>query len=108
MNDEKKPMGDAVGAMRAAGERMQAAGKAASEESSKLGVRLLDQAEENTREAFRAMRAAAGASDLSEVMRIQADYMREQGSRSVAQAREVSEMIVRFGRSAVGQLTGRD
>ncbi|GGO93426.1 phasin family protein [Stakelama pacifica] len=101
-----------------AGEKMQAAGQEAAdrmresastmmETGSELGMKMLDQAETNTQEAFRAMREAAKANDLSEVMRIQSEYMREQGGRSVAQAREIGEMIANMGRSAISQMTGR-
>ena len=64
--------------------------------------------EQNTREAFAAMRKAARARDLSEVMHVQGDYLREQGSRSMAQAREVGEMIANFGRDTLNRMTGRD
>ncbi|KZE09207.1 MULTISPECIES: phasin family protein [Sphingomonas] len=92
----------------AATERMRVAGSAMTEQGSQLGLTILSQAEANTQEAFRAMRAAAQASDLNEVMRIQSDYLRDQGARSMAQAREVSEMIANFGRNAIGQMTGRN
>lgn len=88
-------------------ERMRAAGSAMTEQGSQLGLTILSQAEANTQEAFRAMRAAAQASDVNEVMKIQSDYMREQGARSMAQAREVGELIANFGRNAIGQMTGR-
>jgi hypothetical protein len=88
-------------------ERMRAAGSAMTENGSQLGLTILSQAEANTQEAFRAMRAAAQANDLNDVMRIQSDYLRDQGARSMAQAREVGEMIAQFGRSAIGQMTGR-
>ncbi|MGT2513593.1 phasin family protein [Sphingomonas panni] len=90
-----------------AAERMRAAGSAMTEQGSQLGLTILSQAEANTQEAFRAMRAAAQASDVNEVMKIQSDYMREQGARSMAQAREVGELIANFGRNAIGQMTGR-
>lgn len=90
-----------------AAERMRAAGSAMTEQGSQLGLTILSQAEANTQEAFRAMRAAAQASDVNEVMKIQSDYMREQGARSMAQAREVGEMIANSGRNAIGQMTGR-
>ncbi|TKD50476.1 phasin family protein [Sphingomonas baiyangensis] len=93
--------------MRETADRMGAAGEAMQDQGAKLGLTMLEQAELNTREAFAAMRAAAQASDLSEVMRIQTDYMRDQGSRSVSQAREIGEIIAGFGRSAMGQFTGR-
>lgn len=98
--------GQATDAMRAAGERMRDAGTAMADQGSQLGLRILSQAEANTQEAFRAMRAAAQASDLNEVMRIQSDYLREQGARSMTQAREVGELIAQFGRNALGQMRG--
>lgn len=92
---------------REAGDRMKQGGERLAQGGQDLGLKLLDQAETNTREAFRAMREAAQAKDLSDVMRIQGDYLREAGSRSVAQAREIGEMIASFGRETMGQFTGR-
>jgi len=94
--------------MKAAGEKMRASGEKMAESGTALGMKLLDQAEQNTREAFAAMRAAARARDLSEVMHVQGEYLREQGSRSMAQAREIGEMIANFGRETIGRMTGRD
>ncbi len=74
--------------------------------ASQIGLTVLSQAEANTREAFRAMRAAAAASDINEVVKIQSDYIREQGNRSIAQAREIDDLIAQFGRAAIGQMTG--
>jgi hypothetical protein len=99
---------DMTDRMKAAGETMRASGEKIAETGSQLGMKLLDQAEQNTREAFAAMRAAAQSRDLSEVMRVQGDYLREQGSRSMTQAREIGEMIASFGRDAIGRMTGRD
>ncbi|MFV0624111.1 phasin family protein [Sphingomonas sp. ac-8] len=93
--------------MRAATERMRAAGGQMADQGGELGLKMLDQAEANTREAFRVMREAAKAKDVSEVMRLQSDYLREQGNRSMAQAREIGELIASFGRSTIGQMTGR-
>ncbi len=100
-------MARATEGMQAAGERMKATGEAMADAGSQLGLKMLDQAETNTREAFQAMRSAAQASDVTEVMRIQAEFLREQGSRSVAQVREIGELIADFGRHAIGQITGR-
>lgn len=91
---------------RRAGAAMKASGEKVAEGNKTIGLRLLDQAEQNAKEAFAAMRAAAGASDLSEVMKIQGEYLREQGQRNMAQAREVGELIMRFGRDAVSPLRG--
>lgn len=89
-----------------AGEAMRASGAKVAEGGSAIGAKMIDQAEQNAREAFAAMRAAAGAKDLSEVMKIQGDYLREQGSRSMGQAREMGELIMQFGRDAVAPLRG--
>ena len=112
---DSKAKGESKGAaqeitdrMKAAGEKMRASGEKMAESGSALGMKLLDQAEYNTREAFAAMRAAAKARDLSEVMHVQGEYLREQGSRSMAQAREIGEMIANFGREAIGRMTGRE
>ncbi|MCC2976136.1 phasin family protein [Sphingomonas sp. PL-96] len=93
--------------LRAAGERMREAGGQIAGQGSELGLRMLDQAETNTREAFRMMRAAAQAKDMTDVMRLQSEYMREQSNRSIAQAREIGELIASFGRSTIGQMTGK-
>lgn len=102
----KDSVGTAADMVQGATERMQGAAKDMADQGAQLGMKLLDQAENNTQAAFTAMRSAASAKDLPEVMRIQADFMREQGSRSVAQAREIGEMIANFGRAAIGQMTG--
>ncbi|WP_315759981.1 phasin family protein [Sphingomonas sp. Y38-1Y] len=107
MNAAQDGAREATDQFQAAGERMRAAGETMTDTGSQLGLKMLDQAETNTREAFQAMRSAAQASDLTEVMRIQSDFLREQGSRSVAQAREIGEIIAEFGRNAMGQMTGR-
>jgi phasin family protein len=92
--------------MKGAGEAMQASGQKMAEGGSAVTMKMLDQAETNAREAFAAMREAASARDLSEVMRIQTEFMREQGNRSMSQAREIGEMIVQFGRDSIGAARG--
>ena len=79
----------------------------AASQGSSFGLKMIEHAEQNAREAFNAMRAAAKSKDVSEVLRVQGEYLREQGGRSLAQAREVSEMIAQFGRDAIAPLTGR-
>jgi len=92
--------------MKGAGEAIQASGQKIAEGGSAVTMKMLDQAETNAREAFAAMREAASARDLSEVMRIQAEFMREQENRSMSQAREIGEMIVQFGRDSIGAVRG--
>ena len=108
MADKTKSAAEGAADMaRGAAERMQAAGSAMADQGQQLGMKMLDQAETNTREAFAAMRAAAGAKDAGEVMRIQSDYLRDQGGRAMTQAREIGEMIASFGRAAIGGITGK-
>lgn len=89
-----------------AGEAMRQGGQKIAENNQQIGVKMIDQAQQNTSEAFAAMRKAASAKDLSDVMRIQGEYLREQSQRSMGQAREIGEMIVQFGRDAVGAMRG--
>ena len=89
-----------------AGEAMQESGRKMAENGSTIGAKMIDQAEQNAREAFAAMREAASAKDLSDVMKIQGDFLRMQSERSMSQAREIGELIMRFGRDAVTPMKG--
>lgn len=91
-----------------AGSALAASGNKAAEGSREVGVTLIDQAEANAREAFSAMRAAAGARDLTEALRIQGEFLREQGDRSAGQAREIGALIARFGAEMVAPLRSTD
>lgn len=91
---------------RRTGEAMRASGEKATQQGAQLGLKLLEQAEQNTGQAFAAMRAAAQAKDVSEVMRIQTEFMRDQSARAMGQAREIGELIVQFGRDVVAPLRG--
>lgn len=93
--------------IKAAGDTMRKSGERIAETGTELGMRLLDQAEANTREAFAAMRAAAHAKDVAEVMRIQSDYLRDQSNRAMEQAREIGELITSYGRDTIGQMTNK-
>ena len=89
---------------RRAGEAMRASGQKVADGSATIGLRIIEQAEQNSHQAFEAMREAASAKDLGEVMRIQGEYLRSQGQRSMDQAREIGELIMQFGRDAVTPL----
>ena len=89
-----------------AGEALKESGRKMAENGSTIGAKMIDQAEQNTREAFAAMRDAASAKDLTDVMKIQSDYLRTQSERSMSQAREIGELIMRFGRDAVTPMKG--
>lgn len=89
---------------RRAGEAMRASGQKVADGGATIGLKMIEQAEQNSHQAFEAMRQAAAAKDVSEVMRIQGEYLREQGQRSMQQAREISELIAQFGRDAVSPM----
>jgi phasin family protein len=89
---------------RRVGRSLRASGQTLAEGNAEIGLKMIDQAEQNVQKAFAAMRAAAKAKDLPEVMKIQADFVREQGERSMAQARQIGEMIVQVGRDSVTTL----
>ena len=91
---------------RRAGEAMKESGGKIAEGGATIGKAMIDQAEQNAREAFAAMREAASAKDLTQVMKIQGDYLREQSQRSMSQAREIGELIMKFGKDAVAPLQG--
>jgi hypothetical protein len=91
---------------RRAGEAMKESGGKIAEGGATIGKAMIDQAEQNARDAFAAMREAASASDLTQVMKIQGDYLREQSQRSMSQAREIGELIMKFGKDAVAPLQG--
>ena len=89
-----------------AGEAMKETGGKIAEGGATIGKTMIDQAEQNAREAFAALRAAAGAKDLSEVLKVQGDYLREQSNRSLSQAKEIGELIVKIGQDSVAPLKG--
>jgi hypothetical protein len=93
--------------MKAAGDAVREGATKAAENSAALSMKVIDHAEENTRQAFAALRAAAKAGGVTELMQVQSDYVREQGSRSMAQVREIGEMIASFGREAMSGLSGK-
>lgn len=90
--------------VRKAGEAMRASGTKLAEGGSTVGLKMLEQAEANAHEAFAAMRSAAAAKDLSEVMKIQGEFLRDQAGRGMSQARETGDLIMQFGREAVAPL----
>lgn len=101
MADDKSFADRVTGPLKNAGEAIKNAGAKAAENSQAINLKVLDQAEQNAREAFAALRAAAGAKSLAEVMEVQANYIREQSSRGMDQVREIGELIARFGREAM-------
>jgi hypothetical protein len=99
-----------AGSAKAAADRVEGAretlkksGEKIAKQGSAVSMKMIEHAEENTHQAFAAMRAAASAKNPAEVAKIQGDYLKQQGARALAHAREVGELILRFGRDAVGE-----
>ena len=93
--------------LKAAGEAVKEGATKAAENSAALSMKVIDHAEENTRQAFAALRAAAKAGGVTDLMKVQSDYVRDQGTRNMAQVREIGEMIAAFGREAMSGLSGK-
>lgn len=84
-----------------AGKGLKDATTKAAANASALNNKVIDHAEANTRAAFAAMRSAASVKSVSDLAKVQTDYVKEQGARSMAQAKEVGDMIAQFGRDAM-------
>lgn len=97
----------ATAGLKNAGEALKASGETLAANSSALSMKMIDHAEANTREAFAAMREAAKSGSIADVLKIQGDYIREQGGRSMTQAREIGELIANFGKQAIAPLAGK-
>ena len=80
---------------------MKESGEKIAKQGAAVSMKMLEHAEENTREAFAAMRAAASAKNPAEVAKIQGDYLKQQGARAMTHAREIGELIMQFGRDAM-------
>lgn len=87
-----------------AGKGLKDATTKAAANAAALNNKVIDHAEENTRAAFNAMRSAASVKSVSELAKIQTDYVKEQGARSMAQVKEVGDLIAQFGRDAMAAL----
>ena len=87
--------------VRKAGKAMKDATEKAATNAAALNTKVIDHAEENTRAAFVAMRSAASVKSVQELAKIQTDFVKEQGARSMTQVREVGDMIAQFGRDTL-------
>ncbi len=84
-----------------AGKAMKDMATNAATNASALNSKVIDHAEANTRAAFAAMRSAASVKSVQDLAKIQSDFVKEQGARSMTQVKEVSDLIVQFGRDAM-------
>jgi hypothetical protein len=84
-----------------AGKSLKDATAKAASNAAALNGKVIDHAEENTRAAFAAMRSAASVKSVQDLAKIQADYVKEQGARSMTQVKEVGDLIAQFGRDTM-------
>lgn len=98
---------DPIEPLRRAGETLKRAGADARENGHAISMKLIEQAEGNTRQAFAKMREMASAGSVGDVVKIQTDFVREQSTRAMEQAKELGDLIAQFGRNAISPLTGK-
>ena len=99
--DKAKFAERATESVKKAGKGIKEATSKAAANAATLNGKVIDHAEENTRAAFIALRTAASVKSVSDLARIQAEYVKEQSARSATQAREVGELIAQFGKDAM-------
>ena len=91
----------ATDTVKKAGKSIKEATEKAASNAAALNSKVLDHAEENTRAAFTAMRSAASVKSVQDLAKIQADFVKEQGARSLTHVREVGDLIAQFGRDTM-------
>ena len=101
MAKTEKMSDKAADVVKKAGKSIKEATEKATSNAAALNAKVIDHAEENTRAAFLAMRSAASVKSVQELAKIQADFMKEQGARSMTHVREVGDMIAQFGRDTM-------
>ncbi|MFM9978838.1 MAG: phasin family protein [Sphingomonadaceae bacterium] len=99
--DNEKAADKIAGGAKKAGKAMKDMAEKAAANASSLNGKVIDHAEENTRAAFAAMRSAASVKSVQELAKVQTDYVRDQGARSMTQVREIGDLIAQFGRDAM-------
>jgi hypothetical protein len=91
----------ATESVKKAGKSVKDATQKAAANAAALNTKVIDHAEENTRAAFAAMRSAASVKSVQDLAKIQSDFVKEQGARSMTHVREVGDMIAQFGRDTM-------
>lgn len=100
--------GKATEGLKRAGEAVKGAAERTATNAAALNAKVIDHAEENVRQAFAALRSAATSKSVQDVVKAQGDYVKQQGARSMAQAKEVGELIAQFGRDAMAAWKPKD
>ena len=85
---------------RDAGEALREAGGLAGDQSRKIALKVISNAEENMTQGFETLRAVLGADNFQEAMQIQQEALRETFERNLKQIREVTEMLTAGSQTA--------
>jgi hypothetical protein len=89
---------------RDAGEALREAGGLAGDQSRKIALKVIANAEENLTQGFDTLRAVLEADNFAEAMRIQQEALRETFERNLKQIREVTEMLTAGSQTALKPL----
>lgn len=85
---------------RDAGEAFRQAGGLAGDQSRKIALKVIANAEENLSHSFEMLRAVLEADNFGEALKIQQEALRDTFERNLKQIREVTEMLTSGGQSA--------
>jgi hypothetical protein len=90
---------------RDAGEAIREAGGVAGDQSRKIALKVIANAEENMTQGFETLRAVLEADNFGEALKIQQEALRETFERNLKQIREVTEMLTMGGQHAFKPLS---
>jgi hypothetical protein len=86
---------------RDAGDALRQVGGLAGNQSRKIALKVIANAEENLTQGFETLRAVLEADNFSEALKIQQEALRETFERNLKQIREVTEMLTEGGQTAL-------
>jgi hypothetical protein len=86
---------------RDAGEALREAGGLAGDQSRKIALKVIANAEENMTQGFETLRAVFEADNFGEALKIQQEALRETFERNLKQIREVTEMLTAGSQTAL-------
>ena len=86
--------------LRDAGTALRQVGGLAGDQSRKIALKVIANAEENMTQGFETLRAVLEADNFQAAMKIQQEALRETFERNLKQIREVTEMLTSSGQTA--------
>jgi len=86
---------------RDAGDALREVGGLAGNQSRKIALKVIANAEENMTQGFETLRAVLEADNFGEALKIQQGALRETFERNLKQIREVTEMLTQGGQTAL-------